>query len=200
MAKKLIIKSATFQKQANSLLDALSNDAEFASKFIKNPMQLVATYVPSIKLTAYTKTQVAEVNDFLFRLLSNSSFTAWLKKYQKANIENLKAEALEKNTELRDIIMKDLAGAMLKYGNFKDLENIFRVPGNGASAGYNPVYDEIFVVIKGVVLLLVVVTQIDVTPLVLKDRIEIARLVNVAQLRKVSAAVLKYAKENYAAR
>ena len=91
----------------------------------------------------------------------------------------------------------EIAGAMLKYGNFGDLEKMFRIPTGSATAAYNPVYDEIFVVIKGVVLLLVVVTQIDVTPLMLKDRIEVSQMVNVAQLRKVSATVLKYAKENY---
>ncbi len=199
MAKKLIIKSSAFQKQAVSLLDALSTNPKFADDFIKNPFLHLSKHMSMVDIKAYTRTQIAEVNDFLFNLLSNTSFISWLKKYQKENIVNLKAEALEEQTELRNIIMKDIAAAMLKYGNFGDLEKMFKLP-SGAQAGYNPVYDEIFVVIKGVVLLLVVITQIDVTPLMLRDRIEVSQMVNVAQLRKVSATVLKYAKENYGSR
>jgi hypothetical protein len=197
MAKKLIIKSSAFQKQAMSLLDALSNNPKFGEDFIKNPFLHISKHMSMVDIKSYSKTQIAEVNNFLFQLLSNTAFISWLKKYQKENIINLKAEALEEQTELRNIIMKDIAGAMLKYGNFGDLEKMFRIPTGSATAAYNPVYDEIFVVIKGVVLLLVVVTQIDVTPLMLKDRIEVSQMVNVAQLRKVSATVLKYAKENY---
>ena len=200
MAKKLIIKSSAFQKQAVSLLDTLSTNPKFAEDFIKNPFLHISKHVSTVDIKACSKTQISEVNNFLFRLLSNTEFISWLKKYQKANIINLKAEALEQQTELRNIIMKDLAEAMLKYGNFDDLEKMFRVPSGSGTAAYNPVYDEIFVVIKGVVLLLVVITQIDVTPLMLKDRIEVSQIVNVAQLRKVSATVLKFAKENYGTR
>lgn len=194
---KLIIKSNSFQKQALVFLNALSSDPVCSQEFIKNPLKLVSKYFKQIDLSNYSKSQISEVNNFLFKLLSNRPFISWLKEYRETNISNLKIEAMEKQVELRDIIMKDVAAAMLKFGDFADLENMFELSGDSGSNRYNPVYDEIFVVIKGVVLLLVVVTQIDINPLVLRQGKDLNQLVNMAQLKKVSAAILKYSKDRY---
>lgn len=200
MAKRLIIKSTAFQKETTTLLSAMETDQNFASDFIKNPVQQLSKYISAIEVKSYTKTRISQVNEFMFRLLSNKAFITWLKKYQSTNLDRLKAEALEKETDLHDLIMKDMATAMLKYGGFPELEAMFRLSGGATEKGSVLIYDEVVIAVKAVVLLLVAITQIDVTPRTLNDKVEISKVINVAQLRKVSGAILKHAAEKYSQR
>jgi len=198
MAKRLIIKSTAFQKETTALLSAMETDQNFAADFIKNPLQQLSKYISAIEVKSYTKTQITEVNEFLFRLLSNTAFITWLKKYQTTNLDNLKAEALEKDIDLHNSIMKDVATAMLKYGGFPELETMFRLPGGVTEKGSVAVYDETFIAVIAVILF--VITIIDATPRTLKDKVELVRILNVTQLRKVSGAILKHAAEKYSHR
>lgn len=171
-SSELVVKIPDLSNRMNSLIQRLGTDDALMANFGAKPADVVLENVLKGFDVDLSQAQLSASNKFLQSALKNASFREWATSYQR----NLRGQAFNSAGDVdvskldRKKVLEDIAQALLNSGDrnlvvdwSEHLSNSRRLPDSVV------VTDDIAVVTKGVAVLLVVVTAIDVTPYVPQD-------------------------------
>ena len=121
------------------------------------------------------KQEVSEANRFLFSLLSNDGFRQWVSEFQARLAREIEAGELDPETVDKGMLYEEVARAFIEYGDKNLIASLAMGPGNH---GIPPENDddmcsvthlstciESFLVVAIAAIVVLVLTQIDLTPL-----------------------------------
>ena len=105
---RLVLQDRELAKRANDLFAEVRRDKQKEREFVENPMGVLGARLSPRGLRGVSRQRVTNANRILYALLANDKFLDWLRSYQK----ELEGKRLDKGQ-----VLKDLAGAMARYGD-----------------------------------------------------------------------------------
>lgn len=162
----LLLENEEFRKKVDYLFAKLilDKDENYLQVYLNNPSELFVRELLPDGTDEFPAQEVSDGNRFLFSVLSNSDFLNWLKQYQEEIILKLKVDKTIKPNKAE--ILKDLAGAMVQYGD-KEMAftflNAFSSPTNrkrNPKPGDEDVAVAVLVAVAAVVIVVVVIAPI----------------------------------------
>lgn len=116
----LVLSMEGLAKRGAALFTDLNKDETLKDEFVRNPSKVIAERVTQRPLPP---AQASASNRFLFSLLANDNFRAWLKVYNRR---------LERDAPTRDERVRDFADAVMRFGD----DNLMASLAELAASGY----------------------------------------------------------------
>jgi len=189
----LELKEPNLSNRVNNLLDKMKDDS-FLKEFVENPTLQIFKNLNSDSSIELPEQSISKSNELFLSVLKNKKFIFWLNQYQENIYSNLAAQDLTKVRSIEEVIdkqkiYKDLAQAIVEHGEAKWVEEALIKDLNfGIESRKSWVaLDDKVVALYVALLVVVVVSQIDITPRSSPTAShEIASVLNPQQMRALT--------------